>query len=132
MAITVYNVYSSRLTFSHDDCTCSPIPNSEMPCRLNSTQPVVAVSACAHDLNLGGDINMPLKLVAPIVAGLYEFEWRMFPTIPAGLPQFWDVTVAVMVVAHPAMFSPEHTALTVSSPITATQPFDILVTVKDQ
>ena len=130
--IVVYNVYSSGLTFNHTGCTCShPIPGASLPCRLNSTEPQVAVDACSHDLRLGGDVRYPVELIAPTAAGLYEFEWRMHPTSPAGLPQFWDVTAIVAVVADPARFDPERTTLTLVTTPVATEIFDILATVRD-
>eukprot|EP01051_Picozoa_sp_SAG22_P008615 SAG22_NODE_666_length_8013_cov_2.524640_7_plen_1400_part_00 len=131
--VTVYNVYSAGLTFGHDGCTCdsSPVPNTGLPCRLNSTAPLVAIGACNHSLSLGGDAHVPVRLVAPTAAGLYELEWRMRPTSPSGLPQFWDVTAVVMVVADPAMFELERTTLAVTTSVIATEPFDILATVRD-
>eukprot|EP01052_Picozoa_sp_SAG31_P037093 SAG31_NODE_4731_length_2995_cov_3.155732_2_plen_362_part_00 len=74
-----------------------------------------------------------LQLVAPTTTGLYEYEWRMRPVVPSGLPQFWDVTVVLAVVSDPAMFDPVRTILTISVPsVTATQPFDILANVRDR
>jgi hypothetical protein len=110
-SIAVYNVYTAALTFEHEGCACdTPLAPAALPCHIGS---FLAVKQCSHDLDLGATLHITVQLLPPTAAGLYEHEWRMFPTTPAGMPQFWDATAVVAVVADPAMLAPERTALTV-------------------
>jgi hypothetical protein len=132
--VAVYNVYSTGLTFAHDGCTCTdaPFPGSALPCRLNSTTLSVGLGACNHSLAIGGSVHVPLQIIAPTAKGLYEYEWRMRPISPLGLPQFWDITAVLVVVPDPAMFDPARTTLALeTTPVIATQFFDILTTARD-
>ena len=128
--LTLFNVFTGSLVWVHQPasftnatCSCSPF---EPLCMLSE---IVQVARCNGTLLVGGDSRETITVRAPEQAGVYEYAWRV--TVP-GMHQYWEVTLAAVVVSNPTAFAPALTTFTANSMTAiAGEPFQLSVVPRD-